>query len=142
VKDEFHVGTAAAFLPFTVFVLGLAFGPVLAAPISETFGRRIVYLTTFPPTIFFTLGCGFARNFGTLLVCRFFAGTFVAPSLAVGAGSISDMYPPIERAVTSGLWILLGFLSPVMGPPIASYAATKEGMSPPIIASTAKLISA
>jgi MFS family permease len=129
VKKDFHVGTTAAFLPFTVFVLGLAFGPVIAAPISETFGRKIVYLSTFPPTIFFTLGSGFAQNFATLLVCRFFAGTFSAPSLAIGAGSISDMYNPIDRAVSSGFWMLLAFLGPVMGPPIASYAAMIKGMS-------------
>jgi MFS family permease len=128
VKKDFHIATAAAFLPFTLYVLGLAFGPVIAAPISETFGRRIVYLTTFPLTMVFTLGSGFAQNFGTLLVCRLFAGMFCVPSLAVGAGSISDMYHPIDRAVASGLWMLLAFLGPVMGPPIASYASMNKGM--------------
>ena len=77
----------------------------------------------------FTLGSGFAQNFGTLLVCRFFAGTFAAPSLAIGAGSMSDIYPPIDRAAASGLWILLAFLGPVMGPPITGYVAMIKGMS-------------
>jgi hypothetical protein len=53
---------------------------------------------------------------------------FCALSLAIAAGSISDMYHPIDRAVSSGLWCLLAFLGPVMGPPIASYAALNKGM--------------
>jgi len=127
IEESFNVGVTASFLPFALFVVGLGFGPMIAAPISEIHGRKLVYLITFPPTIFFTIGAGFAQNFGTLLVCRFFAGTFVAPSLAVGAGSMSDMFPPIYRATSSGLWILMAFLGPVMGPPVASYAAMNKG---------------
>ena len=113
----------------TLYVLGLGFGPILAAPISETLGRRVVYLGTFPPAILFILGSGFAQNFGTLLVCRFFTGLFSAPSIAVGAGSMSDLWPPMHRAAASGFFILMPFLGPAMGPPIGGYAAMEKGES-------------
>src|ERR1700712_3045744 len=43
VANKFHVSHTAALLPLSLFVLGLAIGPVLAAPISETRGRAIIY---------------------------------------------------------------------------------------------------
>src|SRR5205823_8776642 len=40
VMSNFHVSTTVAILPLTVYVLGLGFGPVLAAPLSESRGRK------------------------------------------------------------------------------------------------------
>lgn len=70
----------------------IAFGPVVGAPISETAGRKAVYLTTLPIFLLFTMGAGLAQNAASLLVCRFFAGTFGAPALAVGAGTVADIW--------------------------------------------------
>jgi len=59
---DFHTSRTLAILPLTVYVLGLAFGPVLSAPISERFGRKHVYLITPPLFMLFTLGAGFSQN--------------------------------------------------------------------------------
>lgn len=67
----------------SLYVVGLAFGPMLAAPMSESFGRLIVYRLSLPISMLFTLGAGFSNTFGGLLVCRFLAGTFGSPVLAV-----------------------------------------------------------
>jgi MFS family permease len=68
-----------------------ALGPVVGAPISETLGRKWVYLTTMPLFILFTMGAGLAHNTGTLLACRFFSSLLGAPAVAVGAGSVADL---------------------------------------------------
>ena len=81
---RFHVSSVVALLGLSLYVLGLAFGPVLAAPVSETFGRRVVYLVSLPIAALFTLGAGFSQNFASLVLCRFFAGFFGSPVLAVG----------------------------------------------------------
>jgi MFS family permease len=67
-----------------VYTLGLAFGPVISAPLSERFGRKLVYLLSAPIFMLFTLGAGFSKTFGSLLVCRLFAGLTGSPALAVG----------------------------------------------------------
>ncbi|KAK9477005.1 hypothetical protein V1514DRAFT_143446 [Lipomyces japonicus] len=41
--EKFHVSTNASFLTVTV-LLGLAVGPTIGAPLSETLGRRLVYV--------------------------------------------------------------------------------------------------
>ena len=81
---KFNVSSTVALLGLSLYVLGLAFGPVLAAPISETRGRQMVYLVSLPIAALFTLGAGFSQTFASLVICRFFAGFFGSPVLAVG----------------------------------------------------------
>ena len=105
VSERFHVSVTVSLLGLSLYVLGLGFGPILAAPLSETFGRRVVYLVSLPISSFFVLGAGFSQNFASLIICRFLAGFFGAPTLAVGAGTNADLWPPVVRAVPSGMRI-------------------------------------
>lgn len=57
---------------------------MLSAPLSEMYGRRLIYLFATPISLLFTLGAGFARNFATLVICRFFAGALSSSPVAVG----------------------------------------------------------
>jgi MFS family permease len=102
-------------------------GPILSAPLSETFGRKIAYLSTIPISLLFTLGAGYSQNFGSLVVCRFFAGAFGAGCLAVGAGTNSDLWPPISRAAASAVFLLAPFLGPAIGPPVGGFAVMAKG---------------
>lgn len=40
IAEHFGVSRVVAILPLTLYVIGLGFGPVIAAPISETYGRE------------------------------------------------------------------------------------------------------
>lgn len=42
VCDEFHVSEEVALLSITVFVVGFGVGPMIFAPLSEIYGRRII----------------------------------------------------------------------------------------------------
>ena len=48
IMSDLNVSKTVSVLPFTTYVLGLAFGPLIAAPMSETLGRRSVYFSS-PP---------------------------------------------------------------------------------------------
>lgn len=115
VAKEFGVSPTVSLLGLSLYVLGLAFGPVLAAPISESKGRKIVYQVSLPISALFTLGAGFSQNFASLAGTRFFAGFFGSPVLAVGAGSNVDVWPPIQRAVATSAFLLAPFLGPALG---------------------------
>lgn len=122
IMERFHVSSTAALLGLSLYVIGLAFGPVLAAPLSEIHGRSIVYKTSLPVMMLFTLGAGFSQNFGSLLVCRFFAGFFGSPVLAVGAGTNADLFPPRMRAIATTFFLLAPFAGPSLGPFIGGFA--------------------
>lgn len=79
VAEKFGVSSTVSLLGLSLYVLGLAFGPVIAAPISETRGRLAVYRVSIPLAAAFTLGAGFSNNMASLGVCRFFAGFFGSP---------------------------------------------------------------
>ena len=40
------------------------------APLSEMYGRRVMYVTTLLIGVVFIIPCAVANNIGTLLVCR------------------------------------------------------------------------
>lgn len=115
IEKEWGVSSTVALLPLTTYVLALGFGPLIAAPMSETYGRHIVYLISAPIGALFTMGAGFSQNIWTLCILRFFAGLSFSPALAIGAGSIADVYTTDRRAYPSTLYILSPFLGPALG---------------------------
>ncbi|KAF2871670.1 major facilitator superfamily domain-containing protein [Massariosphaeria phaeospora] len=127
ISTSFHISHTTALLGLTVYTLGLAFGPVISAPLSETHGRKIVYLVSSPIFMLFTLGAGFSNSFASLIVCRFFAGMAGSPALAVGAGTNADLFPPSRRAVVTSLFLMAPFAGPSLGPVIGGFAAQYKG---------------
>ncbi len=62
------------FLSLSIFILASAFGPFLAGPLSEMYGRRPVLQLFNLFYLCFNTACGFATSSVQLIVCRFFAG--------------------------------------------------------------------
>lgn len=110
IAKYFDVGNQVAILTLTLFVLGLGFGPLIAAPISETFGRSVVYKITVIPYILLLLGAGMSTSVGSLLACRTLAGIVGSPVLAVGAGTSADLFPQHYRAIASSAFVTMAFL--------------------------------
>ena len=100
----------------TGFVLMLGIGPLFLAPLSETFGRRALFLVCFAVFTLLQIPSALAPNIATLIAMRTLAGFFGAVGIANGGGTISDMFEPKERAGIFG-WYLLGpLLGPTLGP--------------------------
>ena len=111
-KAEFGVTTTQSILPLSLYVFALALGPVVGGPLSETIGRLPVYLGGLIGGALFTLGAGFVHSFAGLNILRFLAGALFAPSLAIAAGTINEMYHPQQRGLPSTLYALMPFLGP------------------------------
>jgi MFS family permease len=115
IKAEFNVSSEVARLPFVLYLLFLAFGPILAAPISETLGRRSVYLTGLPLLAVVSLGAGFSNSIVTLSILRSFAGLFASPGLSIGTGVIADLWAPEQRMIPMSTYVFLVQLGPALG---------------------------
>jgi MFS family permease len=83
---KYNVTREVAILPLSLYVLGFTIGPILAAPLSELYGRRAIYWTTMPILLTFTAIAGAANSVTLLIVMRFFAAMGGSGALAVGAG--------------------------------------------------------
>ena len=104
-----------AIVPLSLFVVGYALGPTIAAPCSETFGRRLVYWTSIPVFAIFVLGTGLSRTLPALAICRFFAGFFGSPGLTVGSGTVADIWSLEERTVPMAAFLAAPFVGPTIG---------------------------
>lgn len=115
VASQFDVSTTSALLPLSLYNLGLAFGPVVGTPLSETFGRKMVYVSTMPIFALFIVGSGFSHNIEGLSICRFFAGVFGSPGISFAAATISDFSAPAFRALPMAIYYSMPFLGSVTG---------------------------
>lgn len=116
----------AAFV-VSVYVLGFAFGPLFIAPLSEIYGRTIVYHACNVGFVAFLIACALAPTLNTLIVFRFFSGVFGSCPLTNGGGSISDMFRQEKRAVAMSAFSIGPLLGPIIGPVAGGFLAAAKG---------------
>lgn len=104
----------------SVYPLGYAFGPLVLAPLSEMYGRRIIYNVSNLLFAVFNIACAVSPNLAALVVFRLLAGTAGSAPLTIGAGSLADIIQQKNRGLAMGLWVLGPVLGPAIGP-IGSY---------------------
>lgn len=124
--SAFSVSREVAILPLSFYTLGFAIGPLFYAALSEVYGRRIVYWISMPLFLIFTMLCGFANNITFLIIMRFTAALTGSGTLAVGAGTIQDLWDNKAQPIAALSFILAPFLGPCLGPLIGAYAISKN----------------
>lgn len=119
ISEQFHVGEEVAVLSFSIYVVGNTLGPVVFAPVSEIFGRK---LSAFIPCfICGAIICIAANvdNIAALVVLRFVAGMFGSAPVVCSGGAIADIWKPPLRAaamIIYAFFIIMGAVtSPVFG---------------------------
>jgi hypothetical protein len=91
-EKEFHVSREVATIGLTTFVCGLGLGPMFLSPLSEFYGRRIIYLCAFGMYFIWLIPCAVAQNIQTMLIVRFFDGLAGSAFLSVAGGTVGDMF--------------------------------------------------
>ncbi|KAL7939245.1 MFS general substrate transporter [Trichoderma chlorosporum] len=126
--QEFHSSSQelAAFC-VSVYVLGFAAGPMLFAPLSELYGRSIVYNVTNVGFIVFVIACAKAPSLNALIVFRFFSGIFGSCPITNGGGTITDMITQEKRGAAMAGFAIGPLLGPVVGPVIGGFITTGLG---------------
>jgi len=92
-EHTFHISREVATLGLTMFVCGLGLGPMFLSPLSEFYGRRIIYLGAFGMYFVWLIPCAVAQNIQTMLVVRFLDGLAGSAFLSVAGGTVGDMFP-------------------------------------------------
>ncbi|EGR50883.1 uncharacterized protein TRIREDRAFT_75937 [Trichoderma reesei QM6a] len=125
--EDFGVSREVSILAITVFVVGFGVGPMAFAPLSEVFGRRVIYGSTLLLAVIFIIPCAVAKNIGTLIVCRAIDGiAFSAPMTLVG-GTLADLWRNEERGVPMAAFSAAPFIGPAIGPLVGGYLADGAG---------------
>lgn len=100
----------------SVYVLGYAFGPLVIAPMSELYGRVIVYNVCNTFFLIFSIACAVANSLNSLIVFRLFAGIAASCPMTLGAGTIADLMPLEKRGAAMACWIMGPLIGPTVGP--------------------------
>ncbi|BFZ54747.1 hypothetical protein PYCC9005_001784 [Savitreella phatthalungensis] len=127
IERDFDTSTIIAALTVSIFVIGFGVGPMILAPLSETFGRRPIYCVCFPIFVLCQIPCALAVNVSMLIVFRLFSGIFGSAGIACGAGTIGDMFGPRERAPVVGKYVLGILLGPAIAPLIGGFTVQGAG---------------
>ena len=101
-------------LTVSIFVLGYVLGPLLLAPLSEIYGRRVVLTGA---NVFFCvwqIGCALSPNLSSLIVFRFLAGIGGSGCLTIGGGVISDLFNPDRRGLATAVYSVGPLFGPVV----------------------------
>jgi MFS family permease len=110
---EFHITSSTiTSLTVSIYLAGFAVGPMFIAPLSELYGRLVIYHTCNVIYIGFIIGCALGKNTGMFLVFRFLAGCASSGPLTVGGGTVADVVPPAQRGRVMSLF----FVGPLLGP--------------------------
>lgn len=128
VMEEFHSDNLelGSFV-VSVYVLGYAFGPLIIAPMSELYGRLVIYHTCNVLFVILTVACAVSSNFNMLIGFRFLEGTFGSCPLTIGGGTIADMIVQEKRGAVMAIWALGPLMGPVIGPVAGGYVTQSIG---------------
>ncbi|KAK5105807.1 hypothetical protein LTR62_002130 [Meristemomyces frigidus] len=121
VATDFHLSQEVATLGTSLFVLGYAFGPIIFAPMSELYGRRLPIIIAAFGFGVFNIAVAVAKDTQTLMICRFFAGTFGSAPLTIVAAVFSDMFSNEVRGIAVALFSATIMGGPFMGPFIGGF---------------------
>lgn len=128
VMKEFHItDVQLGSFVVSVYLLGYAFGPLILAPLSELYGRLVVYHSCNFLFVIMTVVCALSRNMNMLIAFRFLAGTFGSCPLTIGGGSIADMIIQEKRGAVMAIWALGPLMGPVIGPVAGGYVTQSIG---------------
>ncbi|TVY24041.1 MFS transporter [Lachnellula hyalina] len=125
---EFHItSSTVTSLTVSIYLAGFAVGPMVVAPLSELYGRLVIYHTCNVVYIGFIIGCALSKNTGMFLVFRFLAGCASSGPLTVGGGTVADVVPPAQRGRAMSLFFVGPLMGPVLGPIVGGFVSESIG---------------
>ncbi|PYH87805.1 multiple drug resistance protein [Aspergillus ellipticus CBS 707.79] len=127
VVEYFHISDEVATLGVSLFVLGFAVGPLVWAPLSELIGRQRVFFVSYLGLAVFCAAATGSKNPWTLLIVRFFAGSFGSSPLTNAGGLIADVFPAEQRGLAMSVFAGSPFLGPTLGPVIGGFLGESAG---------------
>lgn len=114
-------------LAVSIFVLGYVLGPLILAPLSEIYGRRLVLTGANIYFCVWQIGCALAPNLGSLIFFRLMAGIGGSGCLTIGGGVIADLFQPDRRGLATSVFTMGPLFGPVIGPICGGFIGQRLG---------------
>ncbi|KAJ5748202.1 uncharacterized protein N7511_009898 [Penicillium nucicola] len=125
----FHTSFKVQTLPTTLFLIMNGLGALVAAPISEVFGRTPIYIPSIILFMLFNMGAGLSQTAVQRIVCRAFAGLFGSAPAVLAAATLVDIWSRIERVYMFPLFSVIAFTGPLVGPTPGAFVVESKTQS-------------
>lgn len=119
---ELNVSEPIATLGITTYLVGLAIGSVILAPLSEMFGRRPVYIISMLIFVLLIIPCGLSTSMAEILVVRFVGALAGSVMITNCVGTLSDIVTDEYRALAFSVWSIGPLNGPTFGPIIGGFS--------------------
>ncbi|KAK5138500.1 hypothetical protein LTR08_000086 [Meristemomyces frigidus] len=120
IAARFGVSEELTVLTVSLYVLGFAFGPLLWAPVSEVYGRKVSMLPPLFCLALFSIGTATSTTVAAVFVTRFFGGVFGSAPVSNVSAALGDLYEPKARGIAVTLYAVCVVGGPTIGPIIGS----------------------
>ncbi|EXJ85864.1 hypothetical protein A1O1_06233 [Capronia coronata CBS 617.96] len=103
-------------LDTSLYIIGFACGPLLWAPISEIWGRRISMLPAMACLGIFSIGTATSKDAASVFVTRFFGGLFGSAAVSNVNAALGDIWSQEVRGTAVTLYAACVVGGPTLGP--------------------------
>jgi multidrug resistance protein len=126
--DEFHSdsGTVATFT-ISEYAAGYILGPLVAAPLSELYGRTPVIHASNVLFLVFTVACAVSSDVPMFIVFRLGQAFCVCGAGTLGPGFIADLMRVESRGLAMTIFAVGPTIGPSLSPTIGGILAQKAG---------------
>ncbi|PWY92196.1 MFS general substrate transporter [Aspergillus heteromorphus CBS 117.55] len=126
--EELGIGSKTlANLGISVYLVGWSVGSLVLAPLSETFGRRPVYIVSLLAFVGFIPGVALANSFALVLIVRVLGSIFGGVMITLAPGSLVDIVPISRLPFAMAIYSLGPLNGPVTGPIIGGFVNKRWG---------------
>ncbi|KAM0312368.1 hypothetical protein ACHAO8_006370 [Botrytis cinerea] len=123
----FNVSSEVGVLGLSLYILGLALGPMTLAPLSEYYGRSYLYVIPYGTFLLFLLGTALVQNIEGFLVLRFLSGLFASVTIANFGGTIADLWPRDQIGPAMSIFLWAAVCGSPSGYFLMSFVAQRHG---------------
>jgi DHA1 family bicyclomycin/chloramphenicol resistance-like MFS transporter len=113
---ELQSSASATQLTLSACLLGLAWGQVIAGPLSDSLGRRRPLLVGLAAYILASLLCAVAPSVSLLIVMRLVQGAAGAAGIVIARATVRDLYSGIAIVRFFSVLTLVSGLAPIVAP--------------------------
>ena len=121
---DFDTNVLWAAWTISIYMVAVTSVMPLMGNLSDSFGRKQVYLVSLLLFTASSLACGLTPNIYSLVVCRFLQGLGGSSFLPTAAGIVSDQFPKSrERAI--GLFSSIFSIGGIVGPNLGGWIVSR-----------------
>ncbi|GAA5997302.1 MFS transporter [Rhodotorula paludigena] len=127
VQEELDVSKEVAVLGITLFTVTFGAAPLILAPLSEVYGRSLIYFLSALVFAIFFIPQALAKNIETVLVTRFISGCAGSTAVSLVGGTLADVWRGKDRGTPMAWFSFAAFGATGLGPVAFGYLTQIKG---------------